>query len=934
MSTTQTFTSSTTWICPAGVFTVTTAECWGGGGSGGASGTNSCGGGGGGAYSKKNTIAVTPGTSYTVTVGAGGSDTAGGNTSFINTSTVLAQGGAAGSNLDNGVGGGGGAAGSGVGDTKFGGGNGGDGLTSAPNTNGGGGGSSAGTAAAGGNGANATSTAGGTGGLPPSGGGNGGDGGSTGAGVAGAAPGGAGGGSGGSSTQRAGAAGKVVIVYDVTPPSKEVLSQPFAPPQQIRQVASMLPGTSHDVGWVTTAIPTPLTPAQIAATTAQASGSYGTDARPKQPERYPTWHAQETPTLFADATAALAIQEPAIQQLREEYVTPQKPRRPELLPEYHSQTPPLLYVTEVLAAILPGQYTAIAQLQRVDAGTDPRPKQPALFRTDQAQEGPVIFGPATGPLGAQQPAIQQLREEYRTLERLRQPFLYPPYHPQETPFLFYGASQSVDVLAAVQAAALQQLREEYPLQPRPRQPSLFPAYSPQEGWLYYLDGFKAQALARGVQPVWLVEIPDAASFLATRAVTLGAQAYIPLITQGGIANITRELLADDTPRVSTASLAIVNPGLFSALLNRTTLDNRTVRLALGLLGWPAQLYRTLFQGPIDNWRATWKVFTIDALDGSFKHHVTLPAIPTSFFGATTNPADVIQLIIQTYLPTLTIDAPSFAAFRAARTAWSLTGDVDAGQLSLDLLLRLARQAQGRYFETPDGFAILRTLDSTASALQTFAARDVTPQSVQLMRSDIAQVYTDIFVYYARDPTLGGPSTLAAYTGVVSATPTGTTHPTEPLHILCAFGQTVLNGASHQLNYFADFIGTEAMAHQLLTFLVIWHTQRRYKAQFTTWLAAYGRDITDPVRVTHTLLPTRMQTRPLEVVTRQDSGPHIALTVQELAHPNWNYWVEHWGVVSSGANPSPAGVTPAIIFEPWEGLILRPVLILMDPWEAY
>ena len=69
--TTQTFPSTTTWICPAGI-TQITIEVWGGGGAGGgATGNPSAGGGGaGGAYVKNTTLSVTPGSSYNVTVGA------------------------------------------------------------------------------------------------------------------------------------------------------------------------------------------------------------------------------------------------------------------------------------------------------------------------------------------------------------------------------------------------------------------------------------------------------------------------------------------------------------------------------------------------------------------------------------------------------------------------------------------------------------------------------------------------------------------------------------------------------------------------------------------------------------------------------------------------------------------------------------------------
>ncbi|MCU0346986.1 MAG: hypothetical protein MUC59_08575, partial [Saprospiraceae bacterium] len=77
--TSQTFTSSGTWVCPPNYTANITVEAWGGGGSGG-TGTGRQGGGGGGAYSS-STFDVSEG-SYTVTVGAGGVSGAGGPSSF------------------------------------------------------------------------------------------------------------------------------------------------------------------------------------------------------------------------------------------------------------------------------------------------------------------------------------------------------------------------------------------------------------------------------------------------------------------------------------------------------------------------------------------------------------------------------------------------------------------------------------------------------------------------------------------------------------------------------------------------------------------------------------------------------------------------------------------------------------------------------------
>ncbi len=95
----QVFTSSGTFTVPAGITTIV-VECWGGGGGGGGNnGFDTAGSGGsGGSYAKK-TMTVTPGTNYTVTVGAGGAvQNDGGDSWFSTSGTVLAKGGLKGRN--------------------------------------------------------------------------------------------------------------------------------------------------------------------------------------------------------------------------------------------------------------------------------------------------------------------------------------------------------------------------------------------------------------------------------------------------------------------------------------------------------------------------------------------------------------------------------------------------------------------------------------------------------------------------------------------------------------------------------------------------------------------------------------------------------------------------------------------------------------------
>lgn len=162
--TTQTFTTNGSFFVPAGVTTVK-AEVWGGGGAGGGvdggSSTRAGGGGGGGGFSQANNVAVTPGTTISVTVGQGGSGSNGNNggngqsSTFGSAVPVTAAGGSGGSRgASSPTNGSGGAGGSGA---TF---NGGSGANASGGNSGGGGGGAGSLA----NGSNASGTSGGDGG--------------------------------------------------------------------------------------------------------------------------------------------------------------------------------------------------------------------------------------------------------------------------------------------------------------------------------------------------------------------------------------------------------------------------------------------------------------------------------------------------------------------------------------------------------------------------------------------------------------------------------------------------------------------------------------------------------------------------------------------------------------------------------------------------
>lgn len=166
VTTTVTSTSTTTWRAPVGAWKIIKVECWGAGGGGGnATSKIGAGGGGGGAYAAySSVISTTPGTSFNVNVGAGGTGgNDGGNSSFslLSTTYALAAGGKGANAQTHGAGG---AASNSQGDIKKSGGDGGDGRTSSTQASGGGGGA-AGPDNNGGKGGSATKSAAGAAGT-------------------------------------------------------------------------------------------------------------------------------------------------------------------------------------------------------------------------------------------------------------------------------------------------------------------------------------------------------------------------------------------------------------------------------------------------------------------------------------------------------------------------------------------------------------------------------------------------------------------------------------------------------------------------------------------------------------------------------------------------------------------------------------------------
>lgn len=224
-----TATGAGTWTCPADVTTATITVYGAGGGGGGCNATADGAGGGGGGGCSQTTMAVVPGNTYNLYVGAGGAGGAGQNDGadgeqswFIDATTIMANGGSGGLQRTASGGLGGAGAVAGIGTSTFTGGDGRRGRNHNTGRGGAGGGGAGSTANGGGGPTTTYGTAAGAGGA--TGGGDGGAGGNGANGSDGNTIGGGGSGSGDGTPQTGGdgARGQVDITYTLPAPDNDL----------------------------------------------------------------------------------------------------------------------------------------------------------------------------------------------------------------------------------------------------------------------------------------------------------------------------------------------------------------------------------------------------------------------------------------------------------------------------------------------------------------------------------------------------------------------------------------------------------------------------------------------------------------------------------------------------------------------------------------
>lgn len=435
--------------------------------------------------------------------------------------------------------------------------------------------------------------------------------------------------------------------------------------------------------------------------------------------------------------------------------------------------------------------------------------------------------------------------------------------------------------------------------------------------------FAAAAEAAGIQPVWVLDFPEQRLFVASRAVTLDGQAYDPALLarfdQGGLSQLSMALDASDQARVNQGDVRLSNLGDVHRTIGLRSIDNAPVTIRLTFQGLGDADPLPVFTGRVDDWSYTEDTLELRLVDGSLSVHRALPAL--SLAGWPSNPVDVIQQLIASYLPRASVDAASFAAARAARSDWRFGGSIDQGTATRTFLPHLARCCGCWLFENATGAFALVPQDAGGTPGLALTEATVAQQPFRVARAALDRVYTDIRVAWAR--TGSDQSSAASYGAVAWATPGGTTHRTLPLALLCGQAQRTYNLEQRVLEVLAPTIVDRTTAELLLTHLVLWHTRRAHEVTVQSWTEAAHLELGDLVTLTHRALPDALQGGRLFVVGRQVAPPHaVTLVGREARVATWAHWTEPWEVVLA---------TTRVVHwvEPWE-----PLPTVSEYWELF
>jgi hypothetical protein len=327
---------------------------------------------------------------------------------------------------------------------------------------------------------------------------------------------------------------------------------------------------------------------------------------------------------------------------------------------------------------------------------------------------------------------------------------------------------------------------------------------------------------------------------------------------------------------------------------------------------------------------------------------------------TENPATQIENLINRHMPTINADPVSFDEARLLYDADQsrLSGIIQEAETDQELLGRLAFQFRAKTFLDESGKQKLRVFDNSTPPIASITPRIVDKGSFSVTETSLDDVYTDIFVYFNRDPSAGAAGETIAlggresFLGVVFATPEETNHSTDTaLNFLCSQARDRFK-FRRTLEVFADMIPDVKTAENLLSLICRRAVHRRFVARWTTYLNLVDIEVADVVRIQHPLLPPSANGVTYEITGKEISpnGCTTSWEAEEIRQRAFGSFTEHWeppivfvpqlihaetwDIPEEILNPPLAPPTPQLPCNPWIESWEPSTLIFSDPFEQW
>jgi hypothetical protein len=227
------------------------------------------------------------------------------------------------------------------------------------------------------------------------------------------------------------------------------------------------------------------------------------------------------------------------------------------------------------------------------------------------------------------------------------------------------------------------------------------------------------------------------------------------------------------------------------------------------------------------------------------------AMTVTLGGGGLNPAEAIRTVIETFLPTASVNAQAFLEAQATLLAWQFSGssavvtDVDS------LLERLAQQCGSLLLKDPEDQYTLIPLVETRPTVFEFATHNIITPTMSRESSPQDAIVTEVYVHYG--VRTGGNSSASDFTSVAYVTPFATSiTDAAGLQTKCRVARAVY-GKDQRLDLYCEWIQDVTTAELLVAWAVERYTTSPDVVRFSTWLDALPVTMGSMIAVRHPVL---------------------------------------------------------------------------------